>query len=80
MNLEKTRRKLPPQLDPRIQVGSHGYILGWILVWRNRSRARAELKQLVLWSPDSVLEDAGFSREEARREAGRPFWIPWGKA
>ena len=35
---------------------------------------RYELRQHLLAMDDRLLEDIGFSREEARREAAKPFW------
>ncbi|MEM1284678.1 MAG: hypothetical protein AAGH43_04775 [Pseudomonadota bacterium] len=43
----------------------------WIARWRERSMLRNEL----LLQPDSVLEDAGYTRKDAVKEAAKPFWM-----
>jgi uncharacterized protein YjiS (DUF1127 family) len=40
--------------------------------WIARSRQRRALRDIV--EIDSLLKDIGVSREEAFREAGKPFW------
>lgn len=45
-------------------------------LWRRRWLERREMRDLALRQPDSVLEDAGISREEAWRRARKPFWLP----
>ncbi len=47
-----------------------------VRLWRKRLAERRALRQLALFEPDSVLEDSGWSREDARREADTPFWRP----
>lgn len=44
----------------------------WLLLitWQSRASARAHLATL----PDRLLEDAGLTRDEAKREATKPFW------
>lgn len=64
----------PDHLDLAVMQRRHGRVLGTVWVWRNRALARRELQRLALWEPDSVLEDAGISREAAEREARRWFW------
>jgi uncharacterized protein YjiS (DUF1127 family) len=39
-------------------------------IWRERVRQREALKRL----DDRLLDDVGLSREQARREAAKPFW------
>ena len=39
-------------------------------IWRDRVRQREALKRL----DDRLLDDVGLSREQARREAAKPFW------
>lgn len=39
----------------------------------DRSRYRRELRRLLRVSPH-MIEDIGLSREQARREAKKPFW------
>ncbi len=41
-----------------------------IVAWQQRY----ELRQHLLEMDDHLLDDIGFSREEARQEAARPFW------
>ena len=43
-------------------------------VWRERAALRKTLAQDLLPGPDSVLEDAGWTREAAQAEARKPFW------
>lgn len=43
-------------------------------IWRRRRTFRRELRNELLPQPDSVLEDAGWTRAEAEAEAQRPFW------
>jgi uncharacterized protein YjiS (DUF1127 family) len=40
--------------------------------WMARSRQRRALRNIA--EIDYLLEDIGVSREEASREAGKPFW------
>ena len=42
--------------------------------WIARSRQRRALRDIV--EIDYLLKDIGVSREEAFREAGKPFWRP----
>lgn len=42
--------------------------------WRARAVLRRMLRDELLPQPDSVLADAGWSREAAKREAAKPFW------
>ncbi|HMJ43153.1 MAG TPA: DUF1127 domain-containing protein [Pseudolabrys sp.] len=56
-----SRIELPP-----IRSG----LIGTIAIWVVRRRQRRALAQL----DDHLLEDVGLSREQARREAGKPFW------
>ncbi|AMY71118.1 DUF1127 domain-containing protein [Frigidibacter mobilis] len=44
-------------------------------VWRERAALRKTLTQDLLPGPDSVLEDAGWTRDAAQAEARKPFWI-----
>lgn len=43
--------------------------------WIARIRHRQALRQALREQPNSVIEDAGYTRSEARREAGKPFWL-----
>ena len=42
--------------------------------WISRSRQRRALRDIT--EIDYLLKDIGVSREEAFREAGKPFWRP----
>lgn len=44
-------------------------------IWLARYQLRSMLCHELLLQPDSVLEDAGFTREDAEREASKPFWL-----
>ena len=44
--------------------------------WHERVVLRRMLRDDLLPQPDSVLADAGWTREAAWREAGKPFWRP----
>jgi uncharacterized protein YjiS (DUF1127 family) len=41
-----------------------------LTVWQRRMRDRDSLQRL----PDYLLRDIGLDLEDARREAGKPFW------
>lgn len=43
-------------------------------VWRDRITLRRALRHELLKQPDSVLEDAGWTRSAAQKEAAKPFW------
>jgi uncharacterized protein YjiS (DUF1127 family) len=43
---------------------------GWLAAVRAARRQRLALRNL----DDTRLDDLGLTREQARREAGRPFW------
>lgn len=55
------RIELPPVLSSPIST---------IAVWIVRRRQRQALAEL----DEHLLNDVGLSREQARREAARPFW------
>ena len=62
-----------------VSVSTTTRLAGWpvpvqLSVWLRRWRLRAELRAMLLREPDSVLEDAGFTRLAAQREAHKPFW------
>ena len=44
--------------------------------WVTRSRQRCELYEIAERNDDHLLKDIGVSREEAFRQAGKPFWRP----
>ena len=54
---------------PRSPV-TFGDVLGRIATWISVSRERAELAEMDA----HMLADIGVTREQADREAGRPFW------
>ena len=45
-------------------------LAGMTIIWLNRHRSRRDLSEL----DDRLLADVGISREDALREAGKPFW------
>lgn len=71
---------LPPQAtDPAIPLhqSSSGLLPavsrhGW-LSWLDRQHERKALREIV--DDPHLLKDLGLSREEALREAAKPFWI-----
>ena len=61
--------------EPRTIRRTRG-VAGLIKLWRRRWVERREMRDLALFQPDSVLLDAGVSREEAWRRSRKPFWRP----
>jgi uncharacterized protein YjiS (DUF1127 family) len=60
----------------RQQFASSSSIDAWLRtlgVWIDRSRQRSQLGELAELN-DYLLKDIGVSREEALREAEKPFW------
>jgi uncharacterized protein YjiS (DUF1127 family) len=47
-----------------------GSLYGTLVAWQQRY----ELRQQLLAMDDRLLEDIGFTRADARREAAKPFW------
>ena len=45
-------------------------LAGTIVIWLNRRQGRRDLSEL----DDRLLADVGISRQDALREAGKPFW------
>ena len=45
-------------------------LAGMTTIWLNRRQGRQDLREL----DDRLLADVGISREDALREAGKPFW------
>ena len=45
-------------------------LAGMTAIWLNRRQGRQDLREL----DDRLLADVGISREDALREAGKPFW------
>lgn len=48
-----------------------GVFLKTLLIWQERASTRARLRDLDA----HFLQDVGLSREQARNEARKPFWI-----
>ena len=48
-------------------------IAATLRLWIERSRQRRHLAELAAWD-DHLLKDIGVSRDEALREAAKPFW------
>ena len=60
----------------RQQSASSSSIDEWLRTlgfWIDRSRQRSQLGELAELN-DYLLKDIGVSREEAMREAAKPFW------
>jgi uncharacterized protein YjiS (DUF1127 family) len=60
----------------RQQFVSSSSASGWLRtlgLWMDRSRQRKQLGELAELN-DYLLKDIGVSREEAMREAEKPFW------
>lgn len=49
-----------------------GYAVRMIALWADRANQRQDLAEL----DDRLLRDIGKSREEARCESSKPFWMP----
>jgi uncharacterized protein YjiS (DUF1127 family) len=49
-----------------------GAVLRTVAVWSRRSRERRELRELL--TDDRLLADIGITRDQASREAVKPFW------
>jgi uncharacterized protein YjiS (DUF1127 family) len=58
-----------PHRHPDLQAAAL-VCMRWIAVWFNRHRQRRVLAELT----PHLLNDIGVSREEALREAAKPFW------
>ncbi len=43
-------------------------------IWSERAALRRALIRDLLPGPDSMLEDAGWTREAAQAEVRKPFW------
>lgn len=72
-------RALPRGTDPSVfektakATNSRWSLRRQCVIWRKRLKRRRDLRALVFAS-DSVLEDAGLTREELMAELDRPFW------
>jgi uncharacterized protein YjiS (DUF1127 family) len=51
----------------------YSWLLGTLRVWSQRNRQRHTLRLLVE-RDDYLLKDVGLSRDDALREAEKPFW------
>ena len=80
MSIPTVRR---PRAGPMVQLirTARDQIKGLIMLmrttvdrWMTRSRQRRALYEIAERDDQHLLEDIGVSREEAFREAGRPFW------
>lgn len=60
--------------DPGEMISTHGYVMGWLKVWRCRTQQRRALMDLAENQPDAVLDDVGIDRRVALREASKWFW------
>ena len=63
-------RTFPQQSHSSSSTGGWLRTLG---VWIDRSRQRGQLGELAELN-DYLLKDIGVSREQAMREAAKPFW------
>ncbi|HWU60706.1 MAG TPA: DUF1127 domain-containing protein [Ensifer sp.] len=73
------RRYEQRQLAELLVEGSrHGTFLhalqAMFAVWRARWKMRREMLRDLETMTDETLEDAGYTRRDAEREARRPFW------
>ena len=64
--------KAPVRAGPIVAAGRAvlSGLAGMITIWLNRHQGRRDLSEL----DDRLLADVGISREDALREAGKPFW------
>jgi uncharacterized protein YjiS (DUF1127 family) len=63
-------------LHPARLAALRALLIGWgrkLLIWIERSRQRTALQEIAE-DDDHLLQDIGKSRQEALREAGKPFW------
>ncbi|MCD2173097.1 hypothetical protein [Rhizobium sp. C4] len=49
-------------------------LLAIFKVWQERRRMRREMLRDLETMTETTLEDAGYTRREAEREARKPFW------
>ena len=57
-------------LSDRPRTSLFGAILNTLLIWQERAAQRHRLAH----AEARLLRDMGLSDEDARREAGKPFW------
>lgn len=60
-----------PFFNGEVSVRGKGGIWATYLLWRERSRTRRVLRSM----DRRMLEDIGVEREEALKEARKPFWM-----
>ncbi|MEO0990979.1 MAG: DUF1127 domain-containing protein [Pseudomonadota bacterium] len=65
---------LPVTPMPRFKPVPRSRRFGLLSLWYERHQYRIMLRDDLLPEPDSVLEDAGISRDFAKLEAQKPFW------
>jgi uncharacterized protein YjiS (DUF1127 family) len=58
---------------PAVRFSLTQSLAATIRLWIARSRQRRHLAALVTWD-DHLLKDIGVSRDDALREAAKPFW------
>ena len=56
---------------PRTVRGWIGHAVRTIALWADRAEQRRDLAEL----DEPLLRDIGKTREEARRESEKPFWV-----
>lgn len=62
------------QIIPLPDVAPVAAPLPRLTLWRARAQLRHMLRSELLPQPDSVLQDAGWTRAEAEAEASKPLW------
>ena len=77
VRLLRTPRDRRAQIKPLAQI-KRLIVMMCVTVerWVTRSRQRCELYEIAERNDDHLLEDIGVSREEAFRQASKPFWRP----
>ena len=58
--------------QPQSSESLRARALAVLRTWAERSRSREQLREL----DERLLQDIGVRYEDARREAGKPFWKP----
>ena len=72
----RTLAHIPGGYPPIQQDGSSSPTVRWmdaVRIWSARCRERRALRELMALG-DHLLEDIGVTRQEAQREAAKPFW------
>jgi uncharacterized protein YjiS (DUF1127 family) len=71
-------RDIAPSTSPHWKARMSGLIAGTrstVGRWFARSRQRCALREIAERNDFHLLKDIGVSREEALREANKPFWL-----